>query len=106
MFCGTAKKENVYCNEISIGLTSNQGARKAALTVFLVEQHLDLNLFLAVEGLFNGEYRVLVGKFSVHEAAGGRLLHHLGSTVARQFAETIVTVHDGVVHDPCIGQQE
>ena len=38
--------------------------------------------------------------------AGAALLHHLGAVEARQFAESVVAVDDGPLHDLSVAYQE
>ena len=47
------------------------------LTVFLVEQDLELVLVLVLQTLLEPRNGVLVGEVAVHEAAPAGLLHHL-----------------------------
>ncbi len=94
---------------ISLAITQKRDTLKKktfVLTVFLVEEHLDLDLLLAVERLLDGQHGVLVRQFAVHEATRRALLHYFGTTVAGQLAEAVVAVDDRVVDDARVRQQE
>lgn len=47
-----------------------------------------------------------VGHLSVHERASATLLHDFGAVVARNLAEGLRAVDDGIVHNLSVGQQE
>ena len=49
-----------------------------------------------LEGLFDGDLMVLRGVRPVQELAGAALLRDLRALVARQLAEAVRAVHDGV----------
>lgn len=103
------------------------------LTVLLVHQDLEGVHLVALEGLSDLLTHLLVRQLSVHEAVGvqkygseptdcricvcvfvrarqvpasAALLHDLGPVVARQFAEAVVAVDDGPVHDLGVPQNK
>lgn len=65
-------------------------------TVLLVEVDLGLVLLSALQSLLHLLGHVLAGVGPVQEAAAAVLLHHLSSREARQFAEAVRAVDDGV----------
>lgn len=81
-------------------------SRRQVLTVFFVEQNLELVLRVAVEAMFELSDGGPVRELAVHEAAAAALLHHFGPVVAGDFAESLRAVHDRVVHDLGVRQQE
>lgn len=76
------------------------------LTVFLVEQYLELVVQLMLEHVIDAIDRLLVGELAEHERAAAGLLHHLGAVVAGDLAERLVAVHDREVDDLRVRQQE
>jgi len=66
------------------------------LTIFLVEDDLDLELLLVGEGVFNGLTMLLVCVRAPQEFARAALLHDLRARPARQFEETVRAVDDRV----------
>lgn len=56
--------------------------------------------------MFHLIYSLLISQFAIHETATTRLLHHLGSVVARDFAKTFAAIHNGIVDDLGIGKEE
>ena len=65
-------------------------------TVLAVEVDLCLVLFPALQGLLHLLGHQLAGITAVQEAAAAVLLHHLRAGVARQLAEAVRAVNDGV----------
>ena len=61
---------------------------------------------VAVQILFHLANCLLISQLAVHEAAATRLLHHLGPIVAGDFAKALAAVHNRVVDNLRIGQQE
>lgn len=61
---------------------------------------------VGVQILFHLANCLLISQLAVHEAAAARFLHHLGPIVAGYFAEALAAVHDGVIDDLRIGQEE
>ena len=79
----TCTNSNTFCSHYS-------------LTSIFVEDKFQLELGLVLEGLFDGDLMVLRGVRAVQELAGAALLHDLRALVARQLAEAVLAVHDGV----------
>ncbi len=69
---------------------------RCAPTVLLVEVDLGLVLLSALQSLLHLLGHVLAGVGPVQEAAAAVLLHHLSSREARQLAEAVRAVDDGV----------
>lgn len=68
----------------------------SAPTVLLVEVDLGLVLLAALQGLLHLLGHVLAGVGPVQEATAAVLLHHLRPGEARQLAEAVRAVDDGV----------
>lgn len=65
-------------------------------TVLFVEVDLGLVLLAALQSLHHLLGHVLAGVGAVQEAAAAVLLHHLGPGEARQLAEAVRAVDDGI----------
>lgn len=65
-------------------------------TALLVEADLGLVLLPLLQGLAHLQGHTLAGVAAVQEAAAAVLLHHLGPGEARQLAEAVRAVDDGV----------
>ena len=76
------------------------------LTVFLVEQNLELVVKLVFQDVVNPTDRLLVSQFAIHECAPAGLLHDFRPVVAGNLAEGLVAVNYGEVDDLCVGQKE
>lgn len=59
-----------------------------------------------VETFVNPSDRLLVRHLAAHKRATTRLLHHLGSVVAGDFAKRFVTIDDRVVDNLSVSQEE
>jgi len=80
--------------------------KQLTLTVLLVEQYLDLLLFVVLETGVDTSDRLAVRKFTGHERTVGAFLHQLGATVPAQLTEPVVTVDGRVVDHSRVGQHE
>lgn len=65
-------------------------------TILFVEVNLGLILLSALQSLLHLLGHVLAGVGPVQEAAAAVLLHHLGAREARQLAEAVGAVDDGI----------
>lgn len=68
----------------------------APRTVLPVEVNLGLVLVASLQGLLHLLGHALAGVGAVQETAAAVLLHDLGAREARQLAEAVRAVHDGV----------
>lgn len=69
---------------------------KLMLTIFLVEDDLDLELLLVGEGVLDGLTVLLISVRAPQEFARAALLHDLRARPARQFEKTVRAVDDRV----------
>lgn len=77
------------------------------LTVLLVQDDLGLELSPFVQSLLHLRGEVLAGLAAVQEVAHAALLHQLAAGEARQLAEAVRAVDDGVDGlDLCVPQHE
>lgn len=76
------------------------------LTIFLIEYKLQLELVLGVEGDVDLAAVVVARVGPVQELARAPLLHDVRARPARQLAEPVRAVHDGVRRHLSVAQHE
>lgn len=80
--------------------------RGGGCTVFSVEGDLHLPLFSSQQSFGHLSHGRSLGVGPVQEAAGARLLHHLGPAVATHPTEAVITEDDGAVLHLSVGDDE
>ena len=75
-------------------------------SVFFINENFDVFGVVLFEGLVDLGLGVFVSQLAPHERARAALLHELALAVARQLGEALVAIHDRVVDDLRVGQQE